>query len=125
MKKKKKLNYGIAKKAPRKNLIEYIDFDYLEKLNEKELEYLKKFVRENYLADFSEKRKLTKTKEGRRKSYKANNDRNNDLLNYLKTGYDLSPLSKRHSDILAKKTDSLDDILDLKVKFEILDSSED
>lgn len=125
MKKKKKLNYGIAKKAPRKNLIEYIDFDYLEKLNEKELEYLKKFVRENYLADFSEKRKLTKTKEGRRKSYKANNDRNNDLLNYLKTGYDLSPLNKRHSDILAKKTDSLDDILDLKVKFEILDSSED
>lgn len=58
----------------RQELIE--DFDYLHKLNDKEKEWLNKFVSEEINADFRHPNPLNKTKKQRRVCYTANNRRN-------------------------------------------------
>lgn len=59
---------------------ELLDFDYLHKLNDKEKEWLNKFVSEEINADFRHSKPLNKTKKQRKACYDRNNARNRDLL---------------------------------------------
>jgi hypothetical protein len=59
---------------------ELLDFDYLHKLNDKQKEWLNKFVSEEINADFRHSKPLNKTKKQRKACYDRNNSRNRDLL---------------------------------------------
>ena len=52
-------------------------------MNDKEKEFLSKFVTEEYSADFRGDKPLIKGKKARRKIYKENNARNLDMTSYL------------------------------------------
>jgi hypothetical protein len=67
-----------------------IDYDYLGKLSEKELEWLNKFTEEYVGAKFdteNPRRNLHKKKEQRSECYRRNNARNKDLYTIM-MGYD-------------------------------------
>lgn len=57
-----------------------LDFDYLDKLNDKEKAWLNKFVEEEVNASFRHSNPLNKTKKQRKACYDKNNARNRDLL---------------------------------------------
>jgi len=64
---------------------DYADYDYLDKLNLEELEWLKGFHREFINADFQHKHcKHYRTKKQKRLIYSLNNQRNRDLYNIAK-----------------------------------------
>jgi hypothetical protein len=59
---------------------EYLDFDYLDQLSDKDKEFLNKFVEEELNASFKKRGNLNKTKAERREVYSANNQRNRDAF---------------------------------------------
>lgn len=64
---------------------EYIDFDYLDKLNKEELQWLNKFADEYINASFSkDEENIDETAEGRKASYDRNNARNRCLYGRIK-----------------------------------------
>jgi len=64
---------------------DYADYDYIHKLNAKELNWLKGFHREYVNADFKHRyKKHYKTKLKKRSIYSLNNSRNRDIYNILK-----------------------------------------
>lgn len=66
------------------------DYDYLHKLNHKELNWLKGFHREYVNADFKHKyKRLFRTKKNIKMIYDRNNSRNRDLYGILKWTGDL------------------------------------
>src|ERR1044072_3969977 len=65
---------------------DYSDFDYIDKLDDKSLTWLKAFNREYYNADFKHKyKKLHRSKTERRICFGSNNSRNRDIYALLKT----------------------------------------
>lgn len=64
-----------------------IDYDYVDKLNDKDKAFLDKFTNEYYSADFRPTKKkkacLNRSKKSRRDIYKSNNSRNTDTTSYL------------------------------------------
>lgn len=84
---KKKINRREQAKYPalekKFNLLsrqDMLDFDYIEKLNDTEKEWLNKFVEEEVNASFRHKKPLNKTSEQRKRCYTNNNARNRDVL---------------------------------------------
>ena len=93
-KKKQKTNRRNSAKNPAlepkftlKSRLEYLDYDYLDRLNTKERAWLNKFTNEELGAAFSENNKdnLNKTDKEKQIIYTRNNKRNNDVLTYKKT----------------------------------------
>ena len=83
-KKKKKVRYGLEPWVNHKKVRDFIDFDYLNKLSDDELDYLNKFSTEYYSANFNnDESDLHQTVIKRRKSYNANNARNRDVYNQM------------------------------------------
>ncbi len=61
------------------------DIDYIDKLNDKEKEFLNSFLSETVITNFKHRgKKLIKTKEKKRELYRENNRRNIDLYNVTK-----------------------------------------
>lgn len=68
---------GLEKKVNTKVRQEYLDQDYVNKLNDKEKEFLSNFNEEYYGGNFKHKgKKLHRNKESRRKCYNRNNSQN-------------------------------------------------
>lgn len=80
-------NSALKHKYTLKNRIEFLDYDYLDKLNEEELAWLNKFTEEELHASFEKdnKKNLNKKKEDKQRVYNINNTRNKDLFSRLKT----------------------------------------
>lgn len=88
-----------------KNRNDYADYDYLDKLNEKELRWLKAFHREYINADFKHKyRKLIKSKKRKQEIYHINNARNRCLYNLLKWTNELYTIKDFQNDLQGRKT---------------------
>lgn len=116
LKKKTKKKSSIQKKNNKRNLTKYpaldpkvnlksrtelLDYDYLNKLNEKELEWLNKFTEEYVHANLNTKepkKNLHRTKKMRIDCYNRNNSRNRDVLTKGK---------------ISNKLDNVDTILDV------------
>jgi len=78
----KKKRYGLSPWTTRRNAREFVDFNYLDKLSEEELDWLDKFSREYYQASFKNTDEDKHgTQEQRRDVYRNNNYRNNDIWN--------------------------------------------
>lgn len=85
-----------------KNRQELIDFDYLDKLNDKEKAWLNNFVEEEINANFNHTGKiLNKTDEEKRTCYNRNNARNRDIF-AIKKSHDMLKSEK----VGQKKLDS-------------------
>ncbi len=64
-----------------KTRTDLLDYDYLDKLNDKEKEWLNRFTEEYTHAKFNHKgKRIQKTKEQVKDSYDRNNSRNRDIL---------------------------------------------
>lgn len=73
-------NPGLKKQYNLKSRQEFLDFDYIEKLNDSEKEWLNRFIEEEVNADFRHKgKKLNRTKKEKQKIYNNNNARNRDI----------------------------------------------
>jgi len=100
---------------------EFLDFDYIDKLSEKEKEFLNKFVEEEQNASFSKtKKNFNKTKEAQRKIYTNNNKRNNDVFGVTKatgrlllTG-ETTPYIEGNREVANDYEDALIDFIDKK-----------
>lgn len=69
-----------------KNRWEHIDHDYLDKLSDKEKEWLSNFNEEYLSGNFNHKgKKFHKTKKEKRDCYNRNNARNRDLFTIART----------------------------------------
>lgn len=76
-----------------KNRNDYADYDYLDKLNKQELNWLKGFHREYINADFKHPyKKHSRSKKQKQKMYELNNIKNRDLYNILKWSNKLKPI---------------------------------
>jgi hypothetical protein len=80
-------NAALDPKYTLKSRLDLLDFDYLDKLNDKDLAFLAKFAEEEIHASFSDNNKenLNKTDEEKRVIYNRNNARNADVLTRKKT----------------------------------------
>ena len=99
---------------------ELIDYDYLDKLNDREKEWLNKFTEEYINANLNRKnirKNLHNTKKLKRDCDKRNNDRNADILSREKAIYGnalyLEDLKKEENKVIEflgmKETNDLDD----------------
>lgn len=78
---KKKSRLYISQWLARKKIQGHVDFDYLNKLSEEELDWLNDFCREYYSAHFKKNgENLHKTDEEKRELYGANNSRDRDMF---------------------------------------------
>jgi hypothetical protein len=79
-------NPGLVHEVNPKTRWELMDQDYINKLSEKEKEWLSNFNEEYISGNFSHKgKKFHKTKKARRECYSRNNARNRDLYTILRT----------------------------------------
>ncbi len=77
----KRPRYGLSRRHTRKHARDYVDQDYIEKLSEKEKDWLDKFNREYYQNKFSNTAAdLHDTKEEKRVCYGAENARFRDMF---------------------------------------------
>lgn len=74
---------NLDNKLNRINLRQYLDMDYLDKLNDEEKLFLDTFIKNEYTADFSGDNNLINKKKERKKIYNNNNARNKDYYNFL------------------------------------------
>lgn len=74
---------GLDPKVNRVNLRDLIDFDYISKLSDKDKEWLSKWSKEYYSADFRHEKPIHKAKKSRLEIYRNNNSRNQDTTAYL------------------------------------------
>ena len=94
-----------------------IDYDYLHKLNEKELEWLNKFTEEEINASFSKnnKKNFNKTDEEKRKCYNRNNARNRCILTKQKAAQRLKQLED-----IKEKTKNPENQMNAKIDIDLL-----
>lgn len=87
---------ALSKHLNLKSRQELIDYDYLDKLNPKELEFLNKFT-EEYVNDNMDRKNLKKnlhnTKALKKDCDDKNNSRNRDIFNRAKVNNDLVPIT--------------------------------
>lgn len=95
-----------------KNRNDYADYDYIHKLDEKSLNFLKAFNREFVNADFQHKyKKLFKSKRAKKVCNDANNSRNRCLYNKLKWCYDQLRFTKCERNMWNKTSDYYENFL--------------
>lgn len=87
---------GLDKKSNRINIQSLLDFDYLDKLTDKEKEYLSQFAQEYYSADFRGDKPIHKKKH-KKKIYNSNNARNRDTLSLVQAFGMLDQLEEKTS----------------------------
>lgn len=88
-----------------KTRVDLIDFDYIDKLSDKEKAWLNNFVEEYNSADFRHKgKKLHSTKKAKRDCYNRNNARNRDIFTKSKASGKLD----YYQDINKHLKDSID-----------------
>jgi len=110
-------NPALEPKFTLKSRLELLDYDYLDKLSEKDLAWLNKFTDEELGASFSDNNKenLNKTDEEKRIIYTRNNKRNNDVMTHKKTRKMLDYVSDKELErIEVDVEDTLISIIDLK-----------
>ena len=106
---------GLDPRVNRRNIREFLDFDYLDKLTEEEKAFLDDFSKGHYSADFRET-KIFKDEAVRRKIYKTNNDRNADLVSFKKSMNDVVPIVELAIEATFDSQDALNYVLDLGLK---------
>jgi len=122
---KKKVTRRNSKKYPAlnpsvnlKTRLDILDFDYIDKLNEKDKKWLNNFVEEYNNADFRHKgKKLHTTKKTKRDCYNRNNARNRDIFTKSKAcgKLDYYPdITKELKDNIAIDEDFYITLVDLK-----------
>lgn len=77
-----------------KTRFDLVDYDYLDKLNDKELEWLNKFTEEYTHTDFRHTKPIMKTKKERREAYARNNARNRCVFTRAKASGNLMYFSE-------------------------------
>jgi hypothetical protein len=94
-----------------------IDYDYLHKLNEKELEWLNKFTEEEVNATFSKnnKKNLNKSDDDKRRCYNKNNARNRCILTRQKAAQRLKQLED-----VKEKTKNPEEQMNAKIDIDLL-----
>lgn len=105
---------GLDKGVNRRNLQEYIDFDYLKQLSDEELSVLDRFCKEYYSADFRHPKTLINGKKARREIYKANNRRNFDTYSFAKLANFIKEIKPESSK--ANPEDALIEAIDIRMK---------
>lgn len=81
------INKQAKLKVSVKSRREFCDYDYLHKLNDKQLKFMEKFNREYLNADFKTKgKRLHRTKKLLKNCFDMNNSRNRDLYGLMRTG---------------------------------------
>lgn len=102
-----------------KSRADLIDYDYLDKLNDEEKEFLNKFTEEYVSASFKPGRKnLHRTKKMKKLCYDANNARNRDVTTKLKAYNKLMFLED-----VARSEDELNELLQNALDSYIIDES--
>lgn len=81
MAKKDEPRFGLIKKCIKHAARDFMDYDYLDKLTEEELQFLDKFSREYYNANFTknDRKNLHKGKLKKREIYRTDNARRRDV----------------------------------------------
>lgn len=105
---------GLDTNVNRKNLKEFIDFDYVKDLSEKEKDFLDRFSKEYYSADFRDGRNIFKTKKEQRAIGRENNRRNKDTYAFKRSVGMLKEIREDHSS--ASPENALNEALDLRLK---------
>jgi hypothetical protein len=103
-----------------KSRIDLLDYDYLNKLNEKELEWLNKFTEEYTHASLNTKnpkKNLHKTKKMRIDCYNRNNSRNRDVLTKGKMSNKLDGIEKLNN-LGYSEEDKINMILDIGIDYQ-------
>lgn len=103
-----------------KTRADWLDMDYLDKLNDKEKAWLNAFVEEEINAKFNHTgKKLNKNKRDKRRIYSANNARNRCVFTKAKATFTLDPLhdATEYQELLNG------DLLELAEKIEDLNDS--
>lgn len=79
---------GLTHRNNSKSSSEYVDYDYLDRLSEKELQYLSNFTEEYLRGNFQHPKgkKIHRSKAKRKSCYANNNSRNRDILSRAKSG---------------------------------------
>jgi hypothetical protein len=95
------VNYNLKRRA------EFIDYDYLDKLNDKEKRFLNKFTEETVNASFKPSGNIIKSKRGKRKIYNENNARNRDILTRKKITASLEYLDDDTKTYTTDKTEQV------------------
>lgn len=122
---------GLNVKRMVSNRKEYVDYDYVEGLDDTAKDFLNRFTEEYYIANFKHKgKKLGRKKKDRKDSYDRNNQRNRDLYSKAKvTGLlDNAPTkeylqSKLDNQYLEHFTDQEDILIELLFSDKKLDES--
>lgn len=106
----------MEKKLNRVNIQQWLDFDYLDKLTDKEKAWLSQFCSEYYSADFRTKDRspLHKSKKKKREIYNSNNARNRDTTTLLSCYRMLDGMDKM--DASKESEQELLELLDLMKK---------
>lgn len=90
-----------------------LDQDYIDKLSDKEKEFLSKFNQEYVNADFRHEKPLMKSKKARRQSYSRNNARNRCIFSLAKAKnsldeIDYNAMEKSSGDVESALIDYID-----------------
>lgn len=112
-------NPGLVHEVNPKTRWELMDQDYIDKLTEKEKEWLSNFNEEYISGNFSHKgKKFHKTKKSKRECYNRNNARNRDLYTILRTKGWMNGLPDNNDALIEEKysanpEEAIHEILDL------------
>jgi hypothetical protein len=103
---------------------ELIDYDYIDKLSDEEKDWLNRFTTEYINASFKhEGKKIMKTKEKKRKAYKANNARNRCIWTKAKASGQyayIEDISKKASNCIMDEEDLM--LLKIDLTNEVLNN---
>ena len=117
---------GLNKQYNSKIRQEYLDYDYIDQLSEKEKEWLNSFTEEYIAANFNHPGKtFHKTKKSKREIYNQNNARNRCLMSQSRAQNKLDNYTQSVEESIEEKNlsntrdieDSMIDYLDKKKKF--------
>jgi hypothetical protein len=114
---------GLVKEVNPRTRWEYLDQDYVDKLSDKEKEFLSNFNEEWLSGNFNHPgRKLHRTKKSRRECYGRNNARNRDLFTINRTRGWIEGIAENQEAIdkarSANPENALIELIDMKKKLE-------
>lgn len=97
---------ALCKQTLRKNVREFIDFDYIDQLSEEEKVWLNQFIEEYYCGKVKkgDKDALHKSTEARKDCYQRNNEINRDLYSICRTSKDFLGNTKFDLEVLGDES---------------------
>lgn len=112
---------GLDQGAHRPIRRELVDYDYTDKLNDEQKDWLHRFTEEEVAANLQHRgEKFNKTEKEKKRIWKKNNDRNNDHYAKARAVGKLHPLQEWNEESYSKNSeDSLIELIDLKNSFEL------